>query len=112
MGVESQENFVCVRACNLPSDWENVTSNKLLAFKDNKVRYGCRVSRAQAVRALSQRCLPCIRPKSDRLALAAHDDRNDWSSASGTATTNFLSFVEGVCCCPGSMLDASIVAVG
>ena len=72
----------------MPSGCENVTSNILLAFNESNVSEGWRVSWAHAVRVLSPGCLPCIHPSSDKLALATHVERSDWSSLSITATTN------------------------
>ena len=58
MGVASHVSSIRVSACNLPSRCEKITSNKLLASKDKKASEWSRVSRAQAVRALSPGCLP------------------------------------------------------
>ena len=96
-------------ACTLPSGCENVTSKRLFAFRESNARDGCRVSRAQAVRDLSPRCLPCIRPMSDRLALVAHVVRSDCSSSTGTAITNVRSWLLGVV--PGSVLRGSMLKV-
>jgi hypothetical protein len=68
----------------------------VLAFNESNASEGWRVSRAQAVRVLSPGCLPCIYPSSDKLASAAHVERSDWSSSSGTATTNLRSCAVGV----------------
>ena len=89
----SQVSSVWVSAWILPSGKLNVISNRLLAFKDRNASDGCRVSRAQAVRALSPGCLPCILPNMDTLDFSAHDVLRVLSKSSGTLTTNLRLLV-------------------
>lgn len=80
-----------LRLRNLPSSLSDVTSNELFAFSDSKVRDGCNVSLAQAVRVFSPGCLPCIRPSNETAAFAAQLALRVMRSSSGIATLNFRS---------------------
>ena len=62
MAADAHVRSVRFSACILPSGLSNVSSNTLLDFIESSLR-GWRVSRGQAVRALSPGCLPWILPK-------------------------------------------------
>lgn len=95
MVAASHVRSVYVRAWILPSGVLKVISNRLLAFNERKAREGCRVSRAQAVRALSPGCLPCILPSRETFAFSAHEVLREVRSSSGTLTTSLRSFGAG-----------------
>lgn len=80
-----------IRLCQcviLPCGCLKVTLNKLIVFKDNRERDGCRVSRAQAVKVLSPRCLPWILPNNETSALDVQVEQRDSKSASGIIATS------------------------
>ena len=89
IGVVSQTRSVWVRAWILPSGVLNVTSNKLLALSARNIRDGYRFSWAQAMRALSPGCLPCILPNKERLVFAAQVARSVVRTASGIAALSW-----------------------
>lgn len=89
----------------------NVTSNKLFVFSDRKEREECSVSRAQAVKALSPGCLPCILPRSDTSAFAAQVEQRVSSTAAGMLAISLRGSSFGVVSSgarPGSGCDSNV----
>ena len=114
MAAFSQTSSVWVRACTLPSGSLKDISKRLLAFNESRVSVGWRVSRAQAVRALSPGCLPWMRPNKETLAFSAQVDRSDERRSSGTVTTTLRSCVScagwGVVCCSIVVSEGCLVS--
>ena len=84
IAAASEDSSACVRACILPSTELKVISKRLWVFKVRRTSEGCRVSRAQAVRALSPGCLPWILPNRETTAFSAQVDLREFRSSSGT----------------------------
>ena len=85
----SHFKFVCLSACRRHSSFAKVTSNKLFAFNESRVREGCNDSLAQGVRVFSHGCLPCILPSKETAAFAAQLALRVFKRSAGIATLSF-----------------------